>query len=153
MTHIQAKLPHSKQSGFILIVCLVILLVLTVIGVGTMSTANLEERMASNSQSMLTMFQHAESGIAAALADQPTLLAVGQTLAAVQLTHTLGNDTVTTDIAPPPDIEQVNLVGYSFNISGYPVEIFASAESAGSGARSRLAQGIAVKAPSENTVN
>ena len=53
----------KKQSGAILVVGLVLLLVLTVLGISTMSTASLELNMAGNDQFYENAFQLAESGI------------------------------------------------------------------------------------------
>lgn len=143
------SLKLNKQRGFVLIACLVILLVLTVLGINTMSTANLEERMASNSQSMLAMFQHAETALSIAINDTPTLNTVAQTEVATQLTYTLGGQAVTADIAiPTGGTGTVNTEGNSFGIIiGIPLELTAKAESAGTGARSKLVQGVARKAP------
>ena len=54
--------PH-KQSGAILVVGLVMLLVLTILGVSTMNTASLELNMAGNDQFQENAFQLAETGI------------------------------------------------------------------------------------------
>lgn len=51
------------QSGSVLMVSLVILLVMTLLGVGSMNTSLLQERMAGNTQMMQTAFQAAESGL------------------------------------------------------------------------------------------
>ncbi len=53
----------NQQSGTALIVSLVILLVLTIIGVSSISNTNLEERMAQNFQTSAITFQAAESAI------------------------------------------------------------------------------------------
>lgn len=52
-----------KQSGAILVVSLVMLLVLTVLGISTMNTASLELNMAGNDQFFENAFQLAETGI------------------------------------------------------------------------------------------
>ena len=56
-------LPNDKQSGAALIVSLMILLVLTVLGVSSLSGTNLEERMAQNFQHSAMAFQASESAI------------------------------------------------------------------------------------------
>lgn len=53
----------KQQSGTALIVSLVILLVLTIMGVSSISGTNLEERMAQNYQTTAITFQAAESAI------------------------------------------------------------------------------------------
>ena len=52
-----------RQQGAILVVGLVLLLVLTVLGISTMSTASLELNMAGNDQFAENAFQLAETGI------------------------------------------------------------------------------------------
>ncbi len=51
----------KTQSGAVLIVSLIILLILTVIGVSAMSTSSLEEKMAGNLRDQSVSFQAAES--------------------------------------------------------------------------------------------
>lgn len=52
-----------KQRGAVLIISLLVLLVLTLIGVSSLDSSILEEKMASNSQISTTAFQSAESAI------------------------------------------------------------------------------------------
>jgi len=143
------NVKSNRQRGFVLIASLVILLVLTVIGVNAMSTANLEERMASNSQSMMAMFQHAETALSLAINDPVSLNTVAQTEVATTLSYPIGGHIVTTGVAIPAGSSgSVNTEGNSFGIIiGIPLELTATAESAGTGARSKLVQGIARKAP------
>lgn len=54
---------HSRQEGAALITALVLLIVLTMLGLSSMSTNTMEERMAANSQEMNRAFQAAESGV------------------------------------------------------------------------------------------
>ncbi len=68
-----SRLPHSavlkpvqlpaRQRGAILIFCLVFLLVLTMMGVSSMESAVLEERMAGNLQDQNAAFQAAETSL------------------------------------------------------------------------------------------
>lgn len=53
----------NSQNGAVLIVSLLVLLVLTLIGVSSLDSSILEEKMASNSQISTTAFQAAESAI------------------------------------------------------------------------------------------
>jgi len=55
--------PRRKQRGAVLIFCLVFLLVLTMMGVTSMESAVLEERMAGNMQDFNAAFQAAESSL------------------------------------------------------------------------------------------
>ena len=59
---VSAKDQHQQQ-GFVLIVSLLVLLVITMIGVTALSTATLEGRMAYNQQHAMYAFQAAESAI------------------------------------------------------------------------------------------
>jgi type IV pilus assembly protein PilX len=54
---------RQKQTGSALIVSLMILLVMTIIGISTISGTNLEERMSQNFQFSTIAFQAAESAI------------------------------------------------------------------------------------------
>jgi len=54
---------QNRQTGSALIVSLMILLVMTIIGVSSIGTTNLEERMAQNFQNTTVTFQAAESAI------------------------------------------------------------------------------------------
>ncbi len=62
--------PNSKrQSGAVLIVAMVILVILTLLGVTAMNTTALQERIASNTQEQVHAFQAAETGLNQAFAD------------------------------------------------------------------------------------
>ena len=65
--HSRSNLPgRGAQRGAILIFCLVFLLVLTTMGVASMESTVLEERMAGNMQDHNAAFQAAESSLQAA---------------------------------------------------------------------------------------
>lgn len=53
----------GKQSGSVLILSLVVLLVLTLLGLSGMNTTIMQERMAGNVQEMNSAFQAAEAGL------------------------------------------------------------------------------------------
>ncbi len=53
----------QREQGAALVVSLILLLVLTVLGVSTMSTATMEMRMAANNQFLENAFQIAETGL------------------------------------------------------------------------------------------
>tara|TARA_R110001592_G_scaffold99547_5_gene283634 strand:+ start:1189 stop:1776 length:588 start_codon:yes stop_codon:yes gene_type:complete len=59
----QMQIPRRKQRGAVLIFCLVFLLVLTMMGVASMESAVLEERMAGNMQDFNAAFQAAETSL------------------------------------------------------------------------------------------
>lgn len=57
---------HGRQQGAVLIVSMIILLLLTILGVTSMRSTNLEERMAGNMRDKHVAFEAAEAGIAEA---------------------------------------------------------------------------------------
>ncbi len=61
MREIQPK--NNRERGAALVTSLILLLVLTVLGVSTMSTASMEMRMAANDQFLENAFQTAETGL------------------------------------------------------------------------------------------
>jgi len=60
---------RRRQSGAVLIVAMIILVVLTLLGVTTMNTSSLQEKIASNTQEQVHAFQAAETGLNQAFAD------------------------------------------------------------------------------------
>jgi type IV pilus assembly protein PilX len=65
MTSRIARMP-DRQKGFVLIMALVFLALLTIIGVTAMSTTSLEEKMAGNMKDRNLAFQAAETALLAA---------------------------------------------------------------------------------------
>lgn len=64
------RLPaRGRQSGAVLIVALILLVVLTLLGVTAMNTTSLQERIAGNTQEQVHAFQAAETGLSLAYAD------------------------------------------------------------------------------------
>jgi len=61
--------PPARQEGIVLVVGLVFLLVLTIIGVTSLRTTTLEQRMAGNMQQRTVAFQDAETRIAMMIRD------------------------------------------------------------------------------------
>jgi type II secretory pathway pseudopilin PulG len=59
----------ARQSGAVLIVAMILLVVLTMLGVTAMNTTSLEERMASNTQEQVRAFQAAETALSEAFND------------------------------------------------------------------------------------
>ena len=57
------------QSGAVLIVAMIILVVLTLLGVTAMNTSSLQEKIASNTQEQVHAFQAAETGLNQAFSD------------------------------------------------------------------------------------
>lgn len=73
----------SGQTGAVLIVALIMLVVLTLLGVSAMNTTQLEERMASNQQERQRAFQTAENGLSVAFNDDDAWSLNGATGATV----------------------------------------------------------------------
>ena len=63
------SLGYTRQSGAVLIVAMILLVVLTLLGVTTMNTSSMQERIASNTQEQVHAFQAAETGLNQAFAD------------------------------------------------------------------------------------
>ena len=59
----------KTESGAVLVVAMIFLIIMTLLAVTGMSTTSMEERMASNSQETMKAFQAAETGLSQALAD------------------------------------------------------------------------------------
>ncbi len=59
----------ARQSGAVLIVAMIILVILTLLGVTAMNTTSLQERIASNTQEQVHAFQAAETGLNLAFTD------------------------------------------------------------------------------------
>jgi len=58
-----STINHHQQSGVVLVVSLLILLVLTLLGISSLDGSIMEEKMAANTQTANTTFQAAESAI------------------------------------------------------------------------------------------
>lgn len=82
---------RQQQSGAVLLVSLLMLLVMTIIGITTMNTARLEEKMAANSMNMNKSLQASESAVDAALNDVNNLVTVLNTGASLTVNVNLGD--------------------------------------------------------------
>ena len=56
-------LSRTSQQGAVLITALMLLVILTILGITSMSTTTMEERMAANSQEINRAFQAASTGL------------------------------------------------------------------------------------------
>jgi type IV pilus assembly protein PilX len=61
--------PASAQNGAVLVTALIMLVILTLLGLSSMSTTTMEERMAANAQELTRAFQAASSGLEMVLGD------------------------------------------------------------------------------------
>ena len=66
----QLYLPVHKQQGAALITALVMLVLLTLLGLSSMTTTTMEERMAANIQDITRAFQAASTGLEIAFKDE-----------------------------------------------------------------------------------
>ena len=55
--------PGARQSGAVLIMALVILVVMSILGISIMKASSLEEKMSGNTQETVRAFEAAESGL------------------------------------------------------------------------------------------
>jgi type IV pilus assembly protein PilX len=60
----------KNQSGAVLITALIMLVILTMLGLSSMTTTTMEERMAANSQEINRAFQAASSGLELVFSDE-----------------------------------------------------------------------------------
>ena len=112
----------AHQRGMILIMVLVFLVLLTLIAVNAMSSAGLEERMASNTQSQIATFQVVESSIAEIVANDQVFVNAVNADNGVATNHTIGGHaaSTTTTLTGPPQIT----TGYSIGtFVSYPFSI------------------------------
>lgn len=93
MTQVTRTQTSTGQAGAVLFTSLVLLVLLTMLGLSTMFTATMEERMAANSQEINRSFQAASTGLALAF-DDP---------AAFDTTLTPENDGSATDLYAKSD--------------------------------------------------
>ena len=91
--HKTHNLAH-RQSGAVLVISLILLLVLTVIGVTSMRSATLEEKMAANSMNYGVTFHAAESAIENALDDTNSLVQAILTSGTVAVDLDVGDSSV-----------------------------------------------------------
>lgn len=104
MTQVTRTQTSTGQAGAVLFTSLVLLVLLTMLGLSTMFTSTMEERMAANSQEINRAFQAASTGLALAF-DDP---------AAFDTTLTPENDGSATDLYAKSD----NTIGWT-GLGGY----------------------------------
>ncbi len=96
-TYINNNLPH--QQGAVLVVSLIILVVMTFIGIASMSTSLMQEKMASNAQNTNITFQAAESAISGLIGD--ALNGTQSALSDAMNAPNLSGPQITFDISDP----------------------------------------------------
>jgi len=103
----------SKQTGAVLIMSMLMLLVMTLIGITTMNTATLEEKMSANSMNNNISLQASESAVDAALADTNNLVLALNSSTPISVTTNLGTSGVTS-VASITYIGSTIAPGFSF---------------------------------------
>ena len=140
----------ARQRGMTLVIVLIFLLLLTLLGVGSMSTSNMQERMASNAQSQTGAFQTAESAIAQVIADNTAFDAVMSSsgMAPAINTVTIGGvpTTATTSFVRKTPVLGGSL-GLDSPLASYNFSIDSNATIAATGAHAQNVQEIEITGP------
>lgn len=149
----------NQQKGAALVVGLMILLLATFLAVASMNNANVQERMAANSQNVNLAFQAAESAV-----DEQVALVVGGDTSNISQAHSqyglatpvwptdsydAGNADVTTNVEVRGMGEMTLSAGNSIDadessvrLTGVRFEMHSTSTVAGSGARVTIVQGL-----------
>jgi type IV pilus assembly protein PilX len=138
--------PGQYQSGAVLVISLILLLVLTVIGVTSMRSATLEEKMAANTMNHDATFHAAESAIENALDDTNSLVQAILTSNTVTVNLDVGDSSVTTD-AQVKYLGSGIALGFSLGqnssaFSSYRFDATGTATRANTGASVTVSQGV-----------
>jgi type IV pilus assembly protein PilX len=136
----------QHQSGAVLIVSLIMLLVLTIIGVTSMRSATLEEKMAANSMNYNVTFHAAESAIENALDDTNSLVQAIVTSDTVEVDLDVGDSSIDSS-ADVTYLGSGLAFGYTIGnnnsaFSSYRFNATGSASRDNSGATITMSQGV-----------
>ena len=85
----------QRQTGTVLVISMLMLLVMTMLGVTTMRTANLEEKMSANAMNSNITLQASESAVDAALMDDNNIVQALNTGVMITVPLDLGMTSVT----------------------------------------------------------
>lgn len=151
----RARLP-GNQSGAVLVVSLIVLLVLTLLGVAGMNSSMMQERMAANAQHSNRAFQAAESAAGALLEEllggdlsklQQSMVAPDSMSATT--TYSIGGSDVSTEYTARYLGEIIISSGSSMDanesttlLKGYRYELSGTSEVSGNGASRTVFKGI-----------
>lgn len=138
----------TRQNGMTLVVVLIFLLLLTLLGVGSMSTTNLQERMAANSQSQTNTFQTAESAIAHVIATNTafdTVMASANQAATTSTITVASIPSVTTTSFVSESIVQKISLGNCIVANTFDID--ANATNASTGAHAHNTQSVNIIGP------
>lgn len=150
-TQMGKRLAPARQTGSALIVAMIFLVILTILGISTMSTSRLELKMANNNQIAATAFQMAESGIeatldAAALNLQNLPQSPNATAYVLPLTQTAGTTTTSTNYIMDSNIVAGNSIN---NSTALHYRTTSTSTVAGGGSATHI-QGFYIIAPGQN---
>jgi type IV pilus assembly protein PilX len=135
-----------RQSGAVLFVSLIMLLVLTLIGVTAMRSSTLEEKMAANTMNHNITFHAAESAIENALDDTNSLVQAILTESTISVNLNMGDSSVTSS-ADVTYLGSGIALGFSLGqnssaFSSYKFDATGTASRANSGANVSMSQGV-----------
>jgi type IV pilus assembly protein PilX len=136
----------QRQSGAVLIISLIILLVLTIIGVTAMRSATLEEKMAANSMNHNVTFHAAESAIENALDDTGSMVQAILSGDTVSVDLDIGDSSITSSA----DITYLGSgIAFGFSLgqnssafSSYRFDATGTASRSNNGANVSMSQGV-----------
>lgn len=134
------------QSGAVLIISLIMLLVMTIIGVTAMRSSTLEEKMAANTMNYNITFHAAESAIENALDDTTSLVQAIVTNSPVSVNLDVGDSSITSN-ANVTYLGSGIALGFSLGqnasaFSSYSFDATGTASRANSGANVSMSQGV-----------
>lgn len=135
-----------QQSGAVLIISLIMLLVMTIIGVTAMRSSTLEEKMAANTMNYNITFHAAESAIENALDDTTSLVQAIVTNSPVSVDLDVGDSSITSN-ADVTYLGSGIALGFSLGqnasaFSSYRFDATGTASRANSGANVSMSQGV-----------
>jgi type IV pilus assembly protein PilX len=141
----------AKQSGAVLMISLVVLVVLTVISLSALDSSVLEEKMSANSMNKQITFQAVESVVNDAIRDTDILSSAITSGNSVQHTVTMTNTAIVASADITYQGEGIP-VGFSLGQNGgsyvaYKFDATGTATIAASAAQTATSQGVSVVGP------
>lgn len=150
----------NRQRGVVLIISLLILLVVTLLGVSTLRSTTMEDRMSANTQHLATTFQTTESMIHATMANNSRtngVFANAISSGNIQNVTLIGfipqqlNSNITGTATVTYLGGTIDILGSSIGgIVAYPHEIDATSTMSTTGANTTHRQGVGFLAPGSN---
>jgi type IV pilus assembly protein PilX len=140
---------RPAERGIALVFSLLVLLVLTLLGVGALRTSALEQLMSGSTQELNRAFQAAESGLSKSLDGMPTDPATFTT-GTLAYTGATATTTMPVFLQVGPPQRSSKPTGYGTAQSAYYDQLVTGATT--TNARSPLHQGITLGAPAAQSV-